>query len=393
MSRTRNALQSRHPVKPLARLVRATALGMVLTATAVEAAPVRIDIPAQSLASALTSLGAQSNLQIVFNQTQVQNLRAPGVRGEMEPTAALERLLQGTGIKYQVEGSRVTLLGADAASGDTLNLSAQVITGAIEGEDSYVPRTSNSGSKTDTPLLEIPQSISVITRKQMDAQGAQTVTEALRYVPGVKVEAYGLDPKGFDWMYIRGFNAQATSDYLNGLRQTNNSYAFFRSEPYAFERIDVVRGPSSSLFGMGDAGGIVNRVSKKPTANHINEVELTGGNHDRKQGQFDLGGALDDQNQFLYRVVGLARDANTQAEYDDGHEVEDDRYYIAPSFTWAPDEDTSLTVLTDFLRDRNSGSIFDYSVNGHPTGTLLGDHSYNHFSQDQYTLATSFATA
>ncbi len=144
---------------------------------------------------------------------------------------------------------------------------------------------------------------------------------------------------------------------------------------------------------MGDAGGIVNRVSKKPTANHINEVELTGGNHDRKQGQFDLGGALDDQNQFLYRVVGLARDANTQAEYDDGHEVEDDRYYIAPSFTWAPDEDTSLTVLTDFLRDRNSGSIFDYSVNGHPTGTLLGDHSYNHFSQDQYTLATSFATA
>ncbi|MDL2424745.1 TonB-dependent receptor plug domain-containing protein, partial [Pseudomonas sp. BAgro211] len=93
-------------------------------------------------------------------------------------------------------GSRVTLLGADSASGDTLNMSAQVITGTVEGEDSYVPRTSNSGSKTDTPLLEIPQSISVITRKQMDAQGAQTVTEALRYVPGVKVEAYGLDPKG-----------------------------------------------------------------------------------------------------------------------------------------------------------------------------------------------------
>ncbi|WP_447748788.1 TonB-dependent siderophore receptor [Pseudomonas nicosulfuronedens] len=390
MSRTRYAQQSQHPVKPLARLVRATALGMVLAASAVEAAPVRIDIPAQSLASALTSLGAQSNLQIVFNQTQIQNLRAPGVRGEMEPTQALERLLQGTGIKYQVEGSRVTLLGADSASGDTLNLSAQVITGAIEGEDSYVPRTSNSGSKTDTPLLEIPQSISVVTRKQMDAQGAQTVTEALRYVPGVKVEAYGLDPKGFDWMYIRGFNAQATSDYLNGLRQQNNSYAFFRSEPYAFERIDVVRGPSSSLFGMGDAGGIVNRVSKKPTANHINEVELTGGNHDRKQGQFDLGGALDEQNQFLYRVVGLARDANTQAEYDDGHEIEDDRYYIAPSFTWAPDEDTSLTVLTDFLRDRNSGSIFDYSVNGHPTGTLLGDHNYNHFDQDQYTLGYEF---
>lgn len=390
MSRTRSAPQSQHPVKPLARLVRATALGMVLAATAVEAAPVRIDIPAQSLASALTTLGAQSNLQIVFNQTQVQNLRSAGVRGEMEPTQALERLLQGTGIKYQVDGSRVTLLGADATSSDTLNMSAQTITGTVEGEDSYVPRTSNSGSKTDTPLLEIPQSISVITRKQMDAQGAQTVTEALRYVPGVKVEAYGLDPKGFDWLYIRGFNAQATSDYLNGLRQQNNSYAYFRSEPYAFERIDVVRGPSSSLFGLGDAGGIINRVSKRPTAEHINEVELTGGNHDRKQGQFDVGGALDEQNQFLYRVVGLARDANTQAEYDDGHELRDDRQYLAPSFTWAPDEDTSLTLLADFLRDRNAGSIFDYSVNGHTTGTLLGDHSYNHFDQDQYTLGYEF---
>lgn len=390
MSRTRSAPQSRHPVKPLARLVRATAFGIVLAATAVEAAPVRIDIPAQSLASALTTLGTQSNLQIVFNQAQVQNLRSAGVRGEMEPTQALEQLLQGTGIKYQVEGSRVTLLGANASNGDTLSMAPQVIRGTVEGEDSYVPRTTMSGSKTDTPLLEIPQSISVITRKQMDAQGAQTVTEALRYVPGVKVEAYGLDPKGFDWLYIRGFNAQATSDYLNGLRQQNNSYAFFRSEPYAFERIDVVRGPSSSLFGLGDAGGIINRVSKKPTANHVNEVELTGGNHDRKQGQFDIGGALDDQKQYLYRVVGLARDANTQAEYDDGHELRDDRQYLAPSFTWAPDEDTSLTLLADFLRDRNAGSIFDYSVNGHTTGTLLGDHSYNHYDQDQYTLGYEF---
>ena len=152
MSRTRTA-QSQYPVKPLARLVRATALGMVLTASAAHAAPVRIDIPAQSLASALTSLGAQSNLQIVFNQSQVQNLRAPGVRGEMEPAQALERLLQGTGIKYQVEGSRVTLLGADSASGDTLNLSAQVITGSVEGEDSYVPRTSKGSPQNSEKIV------------------------------------------------------------------------------------------------------------------------------------------------------------------------------------------------------------------------------------------------
>ena len=208
---------------------------------------------------------------------------------------------------------------------------------------------------------------------------------------GVKVEAYGLDPKGFDWLYLRGFNGQASSDYLNGLRQQNNSYAFFRSEPYSLDRIDVVRGPASSLFGQGDAGGIVNRVSKRPEANHVNEVQLTGGNHDRLQGQFDIGGVLSDDQHLLYRVVGLARDADTQVDYTDGHALKDDRLYIAPSLTWASDEDTSLTLLSDFMRDSNGGSLFAYSTpNGHTTNTLMGDHSFNHLDQEQFSLGYEF---
>ncbi len=386
--------KTRHLKQPtrLAMLISCTALGLALTATHAFAAPVRIDIAAQSLGSALLSLGAQSDLQIVFNPAQLQNLRSPELHGEIEPTQALNSLLRGTGIQYQVEGNRVTLLAA-AASG-AVTIPDQIISGralAPEGYDSYVPKTTNSASKTNTPLIEIPQSISVVTRKQMQDQGAQTVTEALRYVPGVKVEAYGLDPKGFDWLYIRGFNAQSTSDYLNGLRQQNNSYAFFRSEPYAFDRIDVVKGPSSTLFGQGDAGGIINRVSKKPEADHVNEVQLSVGNYDRRQGQFDLGGALDTDKHWLYRVVGSVRDSNTQVDYDDGHEVKDDRLFIAPSLTWAPDDDTSLTVLTDFLRDRNGGSLFAYSTpTGHTTDTLMGDHSFNHLNQDQYSLGYEF---
>lgn len=383
----------KHPTSHLAMLISSAALGLALTATNAIAAPVRIDIPAQPLGSALISLGTQSDLQIVFNPDQLQNLRSPELHGEIEPTQALNSLLRGTGIQYQIEGSRVTLLAAAPTSGP-LTIPDQIISGRAavpEGYESYVPKTSNSASKTNTPLIEIPQSISVVTRKQMEDQGAQTVTDALRYVPGVKVEAYGLDPKGFDWLYIRGFNGQSTSDYLNGLRQQNNSYAFFRSEPYAFDRIDVVKGPSSTLFGQGDAGGIINRVSKKPEVNHVNEVQLSVGNYDRRQGQFDLGGALDDEQHFLYRVVGSVRDSNTQVDYDDGHEVKDDRLYIAPSFTWAPDEDTSLTFLSDFLRDRNGGSLFAYSTpNGHTTDTLMGDHSFNHLNQDQYSFGYEF---
>ena len=384
-------LSASHRKKPLAAIIRAAAIGLTLSATGAMAAPVSIDVPAQPLASALTNLGAQTDLLILFNQAQVQNLRTSGVRGEMEPTEALETLLRGTGIRYRIEGNRVSLVGDETSDASPLVMPAVVVEGVIEGQNSFVPKTTNSGSKTDTPILEIPQSVSVITRAQLDTQGAQTVTEALRYVPGVKAETYGLDPKGYDWLFIRGFNGQSTSDYLNGLRQQNNDYALFRSEPYALERIDVVRGPASTLFGQGDAGGVINRVSKKPTAHQVNEVQLTAGSHDRRQGQFDVGSALDDQNQFLYRVVGLYREANTQVEYDDGHEIEDDRLYFAPSFTWAPSANTSLTVLTDFLRDRNGGSVFVYTPpNGHPTGTLLGDHSFNHFDQDQYSLGYEF---
>ncbi|MFY1050887.1 MULTISPECIES: TonB-dependent siderophore receptor [Pseudomonas] len=381
---------SANTLKPLARLVRATAFGLALGASApLLAEPVRIDLPAQPLASALTSLGEQTELQILFNPAQLSRLRSNAVTGEMEALQALDALLEGTGVRYQLDGNRVSLF--TSAGDNALALPEQVIEGRSEGQSSFVPKTSNSASKTNTSILEIPQSVSVITRAQLEAQGAQSVTEALRYVPGVKVETYGLDPKGYDWLFIRGFNGQSTSDYLNGLRQQNNDYALFRSEPYALERVDVVRGPASTLFGQGDAGGVINRVSKKPTANQTNEIQLTAGSHDRRQGQFDVGGALDEQSQFLYRVVGLYREANTQVEYDDGHELEDDRQYIAPSFTWAPNEDTSLTLLTDFLRDRNGGSLFVYTKpNGHTTDTLLGDHSFNRFDQDQYNLGYEF---
>lgn len=391
MHSSRSLFKPDTSLAPLARLVRAAAFGLALSASMpLLAEPVSIDLPAQPLASALTSLGAQTNLQILFNPAQLASLRSPALRGEMEPLQALDSLLKGTNMRYQVDGNRISLI-ASSTDDQAVSLPAQTIEGRIEGQSSFVPKTSNTASKTNTPLVEIPQSVSVITRAQMEAQGAQSVTEALRYVPGVKVETYGLDPKGYDWLFIRGFNGQSTSDYLNGLRQQTNDYAMFRSEPYSLERVDVLRGPSSTLFGQGDAGGVINRVSKKPTADQINEVQLLAGSHDRRQGQFDVGGALDEQNQFLYRVVGLYREANTQLEYDDGHELEDDRQYIAPSFTWAPDEDTSLTLLTDFLRDRNGGSLFVYTKpNGHTTDTLLGDHSFNRFDQDQYSLGYEF---
>jgi len=376
-------------------IVLAAPFTTVLVATnawAQTTAETEFNIPAGPVSSALEQFAATAGVTVSFEPGAARGQKSAGLRGRYSTDAGLRQLLAGSRLQIvpHANGSYSLLPGTGDASTvqlDATSISGRTVESAAGPVDSYVATRSASGTKTDTPLIEIPQSISVITRKQMQAQSAQTVTEALRYVPGVKVEGYGLDPKGFDWLFIRGFNGQSTSDYLNGLRQQNNSYAFFRSEPYSLDRIDVVKGPSSTLFGQGDAGGIINRVSKKPEANHVNEVQLTAGSHDRRQGQFDLGGALDDEQHLLYRVVGSARDANTQVDYDDGHELKDDRLYIAPSFTWAPDEDTSLTLLGDVLRDRNGGSLFAYSTpDGHTTDTLMGDHSFNHLNQNQYSF-------
>lgn len=390
----------------LTRAVHRVVLGMALGAplTLLVAAPPawaqtsiesEFDIPAGPVNTALAQFAATAGVNISFEPGASQGQTSQGLHGRYSVDSGLRQLLAGSKLQPVLHAngsySLIPVVDGGALQLEPTSISGKSVESAGGPVDSYVATRSASGSKTDTPIIEIPQSVSVITRKQMQAQGAQTVTDALRYVPGIKVEAYGLDPKGFDWLYIRGFNGQASSDYLDGLRQQNNNYAFFRSEPYAYDRIDVVRGPASSLFGQGDAGGIINRVTKKPEANHVNEVQLTGGNHDRLQGQFDIGGTLNGDPQLLYRVVGLARDANTQVDYSDGHELKDDRLYIAPSFTWAPDEDTSLTVLTNFMRDNNGGSLFAYSTpSGHTTSTLMGDHSFNHLNQEQYSLGYEF---
>lgn len=251
------------------------ALGIGSPFALAHAAALQISLPAQPLIKSLNALSQQAGVQLIAAPDAVANKNAPALQGDMTLEAALARLLGGSGLGYSIENGTV-VVAPQPAGADTLTVTGQ------SSPYSSVPQQTSSATKTDTPLLEVPQSVSVVTRERMDQQNVQSVTEALRYVPGVKTETYGVDPKGYDWIYIRGFNALTTNDYRDGLRQLNNSYSYFRTEPYALERIDIVRGPSSTLFGLGDAGGIVNRVSKLPSAQGVHDVELELGNFNRR---------------------------------------------------------------------------------------------------------------
>ncbi|WP_336366334.1 TonB-dependent siderophore receptor [Marinobacter sp. C2H3] len=209
--------------------------------------------------------------------------------------------------------------------------------------DGYVATRSRAGTKTNTPLTETPQAISVVTADQMDDQGVTSVQEALRYTAGVGAEQYGLDSRG-DWQSVRGGDPAV---YLDGLQKTFGYYQSPRTEPFLLERIEVVRGPSSVLYGQGNVGGIINLVSKRPRDTDSTRVELQAGNHNRHQAAIDSTGRLNDDGSLLYRLVAVGRDSDTQV-----NRVQDDRIVVAPSLTWRPTDATEWTLMA--LRQKDS---------------------------------------
>ena len=182
--------------------------------------------------------------------------------------------------------------------------------------------------------------MTVVTADQIKDRKVQTVEDAVAYAAGVQIGGSGYDPR-FDQITIRGYEVTTNADYRDGLRQTNTGWlSYFRTEPYGLERIEVVKGPDSVLFGQISPGGLVNRVSKRPTAETIREVEVQAGTDDHYQGLFDFAGKLGDTDEWTYRVVGLARNSES-----DIRGVIDDNVYFAPSLTWRPNDNTSVNVM------------------------------------------------
>lgn len=257
---------------------------------------------------------------------------------------------------------------------------------------------SSTGTKTNTRLIEVPQSISVVTRQQMEAQGARSIAEALRYEVGVVSETRVGDR--FDNVFIRGFGGfGGNANYLHfwdGLRLPRGvSYAMPSIDPYLLDRIEILRGPASVLYGQNNPGGAVNLISKSPTAIPFREVWTGFGSHNRIEGGFDVGGPANEDGSLLYRVIGLGRKADSEVNF-----TETERWLIAPSFTWRPNDQTTLTVRASYDHDPHS-----YQPNWLPAqGTLLpngafpripksffaGSPDFNEYDRKQATAGYEF---
>lgn len=221
----------------------------------------------------------------------------------------------------------------------------------------YRARRATTATKTDTPLAETPQSVTVITRDQIADQGMGNLQDALTYAAGVRSDAYGLDSRT-DSVIVRGNSPDV---YLDSLRDKFGYYtSTTRPDPYTLDRIEVLRGPAGMLFGAGSVGGVVNLVTKRPQFDTQREVSLQAGSHGRRQAQFDLTGPINEQ--LAWRLVGLARQAGTQVDH-----VPDDRALLMPSLTWRPSAATQFTINGLWQQDK-SGSTAQFFP---WTGSLL----------------------
>ncbi len=228
----------------------------------------------------------------------------------------------------------------DALLLGTINVEGTASAGPLAG---FVPRDSATAMKTDVPVIETPASISVVGAAEIAARGGATnLGEALGYAPGVFV------PPTFtvtnDSVQIRGFWAV---NYLDGLRVGDGRVRSgqLSVEPYGLERIDVLRGPASVLYGQMAPGGIVNEVSKRPLFNDARESLIRYGSYGFTQGAFDLHGTVGDGDKLGWRLVALGQTGGTQMD-----DVDDNRIYIAPSLTWQPTDRTTLTLLPSYRK-------------------------------------------
>jgi iron complex outermembrane recepter protein len=232
-----------------------------------------------------------------------------------------------------------------------LALGAAQNTVTVTANAGFVGGDTATGTKSNTALVEVPQSISIITGAELTSRNVQSLDQALGYTPGVSPSIYGQDSR-FDWITIRGFQAQSYGLFRDGLRwQSGNTTG--RIEPFGLEQVDVLKGPASVLYGQSEPGGIINLVSKRPVAASLHQVAFDAGSYNRRQGRLDFGGPLNLGNRLLYRIVGLDRTSGTQVDF-----IPDNRRYVAPSLTWTPGNRTAITFLGEWQYDRMNWGQF-----------------------------------
>ncbi|KAB0504057.1 TonB-dependent siderophore receptor [Pseudomonas lini] len=352
------------------------------------------DLPAAPLASTLNQIASQAGLALSLNPSLAAGKTSAPVKGQFDAAGALREALRGTGLQLEQSSAGTYSLVAVPEGVMALPETAIIGAGNIESAwgpvEGYVATRTAAGTKTDTALVEAPRSISVATRQQMEDRGVQNLDDAVRYMPGIVASSYGSDTRD-DWLRVRGFEP---TQFLDGLPLPRGVYANPKQETWNLDRLALLRGPASSVYGQTPPGGLLDMVSRRPSAESSNEIQVQYGSDNHRQINFASTGKIDDEGQLLYGLSGVVRDSGTQIDH-----VDNKRYNIAPSLTWNIDEDTKFTLLTQFTRDDTGITSQFLPVQGtkihSPLGKIshhknLGDPDWEFYDRTYYALGYAF---
>ena len=273
---------------------------------------------------------------------------------------------------------------SDTTELDTVTVEAAAIADSAVGPDStIVAERTTTGSKTDTDLLDLSSAVSVVTEEEMRTRNVQNLEQALSYTAGVTVDQYASDDR-YDYFMIRGFNATSLGTYRDGLSRRTVNFTGGKLEPYGLQRIDVLKGSTSTLFGLNAPGGLVNAITKRPLDYEFGEIYTTLG-EDHTETGVDFGGPIDQAGKWSYRITTKWQDAELSADH-----TQDDRFYFAPALTYRPSDATTLTLLADFnKRDTNAAHATPRGYDLDPD-TFFGEPDYNDMDRIERNIGYLF---
>ena len=317
----------------------------------VQAQELEINVPAQSLGSALQEFGRQTNLQVLYSPTDVEGKHSNAVKGKLDPDRAITTLLKGTGVGYGLQGNTLSI-SLHAAAGVELGatqVTANQLGTVTEGTGSYTPGTIATATRLVLSPRETPQSISVVTRQAMDDFGLNSIDDVMRHTPGITVSTYDSERTNY---YSRGFSIlNFQYDGIPTLRDAQYSAGQTLTDMAIYDRVEVLKGATGLLTGAGGPGGTINLIRKKPTADFQGSLELGAGSWDNYRSQIDISGPLTETGNIRGRAV---------AAYNDKHSFLD-HYSRKTSVFFGTvevdlDENTLLTLGADYQDSDPKGS-------------------------------------
>ena len=233
-----------------------------------------------------------------------------------------------------------------------LEIAPALTTLNVQGEREGINVSSaDAGSLTPVRLIDLPQSVQVVNRELLDEQKVFQFSDALSYLPGVQRASTNISGGIGNEVSMRGFILNTNNSYLR------DGYKFFgvsKSDTADIEEVQVLKGPSSALYGAAEPGGVVNLITKKPTSTPFISLSMTGGNFNFRRPEFDISGPLGSSKKLFYRLNGVYENTDSFRDY-----VHSEKWFVAPYVLWKPNSATSLAVLGELINIRR---VSDYGI-------------------------------